>query len=161
MANLDDISRLDPVVKAGYNMYKAAKKDGSENFIDFLLKYNSNEANNGDFSSVLGEKGKVFSDLISNVAASAKAVSSAISSDESLLKSLSAKNFALNPANLELLSQNPSLADNILKDKTSMQDLFSSLLNIDSNTETMLNSNIDSKVQKALKTATLNEKQNS
>ena len=78
---MDDKSylfRLDPAASAGYNMYKAARAGGS--FLDFLLKYDSKKANEGDFSSVLGggEAGKAVSSLLANSAVSAGAISGAI-----------------------------------------------------------------------------------
>ena len=74
---MDDKSylfRLDPAASAGYNMYKAARAGGS--FLDFLLKYDSKKANEGDFSSVLGggEAGKAVSSLLANSAVSAGAI---------------------------------------------------------------------------------------
>lgn len=80
MAKIDDLSRLDPAASSSYSMYKAAQKDGEGSFIDFLLKYDSNKANKGDFSSILGddENGKAISSLIKDTGVSADTLTQAI-----------------------------------------------------------------------------------
>ncbi|CAD7286444.1 hypothetical protein [Campylobacter suis] len=80
MQDKDYLFRIDPAASASYNMYKASQKDGEGSFLDFLLKYDSNAANEGDFSSVLGkgENAKMISSLMSNSSVSPEALSSAI-----------------------------------------------------------------------------------
>ncbi|MGH1600056.1 hypothetical protein [Campylobacter majalis] len=77
--SINDISRLDPMVKTGHELYKASNENEGS-FIDFLLKYDSNKANKGDFGSILGnsESAKAINSLLSNSSVSGTSIANSL-----------------------------------------------------------------------------------
>lgn len=60
----DYLFNVDPVAKMAYGLYKASNENKGS-FMDFLLKYDTKKANNGDFASILGDN-KFASSLMQN-----------------------------------------------------------------------------------------------
>ncbi|MDL0089390.1 hypothetical protein [Campylobacter gastrosuis] len=105
MSDKSYLFRLDPAASAAYNMYKASNKNGGS-FEDFLLKYDTNKANKGDFSSILGdsENGKMINELLRSSSVSPDALSNAISELKDEKDDLLSEIFKQNQNSYDLLN---------------------------------------------------------
>lgn len=105
MSDKSYLFRLDPAASTAYNMYKASNKNGGS-FEDFLLKYDTNKANKGDFSSILGESenGKMINELLRSSSVSPDALSNAISELKDEKDDLLSEIFKQNKNSYDLLN---------------------------------------------------------
>ncbi|WP_169752830.1 hypothetical protein [Campylobacter mucosalis] len=105
MSDKSYLFRLDPAASTAYNMYKASNKNGGS-FEDFLLKYDTNKANKGDFSSILSqsENGKMINELLRSSSVSPDTLSNAISELKDEKDDLMSEIFKQNQNSYELLN---------------------------------------------------------